>query len=109
MDGNSNKNVKNDRFNKQNNNFAGVDYIVSFQSFPQVLAKPSFLVFGGQGVKRSPRLPAKRPSSSSGELLLHDVKFPYATFYGGSKKKEKKNTNSSFFFLTCICSIRIHF
>lgn len=40
VDGNSNKNVKNDRFNKQNNNFAGADYIVSLPSFPQVLARP---------------------------------------------------------------------
>lgn len=37
VDGNSSKNVKNDRFNKQNNNFAGVDDILSLPSFPQVL------------------------------------------------------------------------
>ena len=73
----------------------------------QIASKASFLAFGGQEVKRSPRLPVKRPGSSSGELLPHDVKFPYATFYGGSRKKK----NDEFFVLrsSCICSIRIHF
>ena len=41
---------------------------------------------------RSLRLPAKRPGSSNGESLPHDVKFPYAAFYGGSKKKKKNTT-----------------
>ena len=62
-----------------------------------IASKASFLVFGGQEVKRSPRLPVKRPGSSSGALLPHDVKFPYATFYGGSRKKKRRILRSSFF------------
>ena len=96
VDGNSSKNVKNDRFNKQNNNFAGVDDILSLPSFPQVLG----------GKEKPPYYQRRGPALLAGNCRTTWSPAVMQRFMGDARNK---TTNSSLFFLNCFCSARTHF